>query len=243
MFDFSKLLLVGVLWVFAQVSVAADTELEQARKNITRVLTTIPADSIQPSVIKGLYTVTMPPRIFYVSADGRFAVDGSLIDLKAGVNLTQIEKQKSVATAIDSLGEDSMVVFAPEKTRHTVTVFTDIDCGYCRKLHSEIPEYNKQGIKIRYLAYPRAGLDSLSYKKAVAVWCADDRKDAMTRAKSGEKLAEKNCDNPIERHYKLGSLIGLRGTPALVLENGQLIPGFVPPARLSAILDQAEQTK
>ena len=226
------------IWAFSQAALAAEPDLEQVRKNVQQYLDGVAADSIQPSEIKGLYKVFVPPRIFYVSADGRFAVDGSIIDLKAGINLTQQEKQKSVITAIDNLGEDSMVVFAPKQTRHTVTVFTDIDCGYCRKLHNSIPEYNKLGIKIRYLAFPRAGLGSSSYKKAVSVWCADDRKAAMTMAKSGQQIPEKSCDNPVESHYNMGGMIGLRGTPALVLETGQVIPGFVPPARLNTILNQ-----
>lgn len=238
MFYLRNLVLGVVIWAFSQAALAADANLEKVRKNVQKYMSGISADSIQPSEIKGLYKVLVPPRIFYVSADGQFAVDGSIIDLKAGINLTEQQKQKSTITAIESLGEDSMVVFAPEKTKHTVTVFTDIDCGYCRKLHSSISEYNKLGIKVRYLAYPRAGLGSSSYKKAVSVWCADDRKAAMTRAKNGEPLAEKNCDNPVESQYNLGRMLGLRGTPALVLENGQLIPGYVPPARLNSILNQ-----
>lgn len=233
-----NIVLVTIVWSFSQLALAADISLEQARKNIQKNLKSIPADSIQPSEIKGLYKVIVPPRVFYASADGLFAIDGSVIDLLNGVNLTEMEKQKGVVTAVNGLGEDSMVVFAPKKTKHTVTVFTDIDCGYCRKLHDAVPEYNKLGIKIRYLAYPRAGLGSASYNKAVSVWCADDRKDAMTKAKSGQPLENKSCDNPIKSHHKMGGMIGLRGTPALVLEDGRVIPGFVPPARLATILNE-----
>lgn len=238
MFNLRNLVLVSLIWTFSHLALAADISLEQARKNITKTLSSVPADSIQPSEIKGLYKIVMPPRIFYVSGDGKFAIDGSIIDLNAGVNLTKIEKQKSISTAIDSLGEETMVVFEPKQTKHTINVFTDIDCGYCRKLHKAVPEYNKLGIKVRYLAYPRAGLGSSSYKKAVSVWCDDDRKAAMTKAKNGMKLEEKNCDNPVVKHMKLGELVGLTGTPAIILDNGQLIPGFVPPARLSAILNK-----
>lgn len=243
MFNLRNLVLIGIFSAFSHVSLAADISLEQARKNIQKFLKTVSADSIQPSEIKGLYKVLVPPRIFYVSADGQFAVDGSIIDLHNKINLTDLEKQKGVKTAIDNLGEDSMVVFTPKKTKHTVTVFTDIDCGYCRKLHKQIPEYNKLGIKIRYLAYPRAGLGSSSYKKAVSVWCADDRKDAMTKAKNDIKLPEKNCDNPVASQYNLGGMIGLRGTPAMILEDGRLIPGYVPPARLNSLLEESVAKK
>ena len=152
-------------------------------------------------------------------------------------NVTQPLRSKVRMDAINNLGEDSMIVFSPEKVKHTITVFTDIDCGYCRKLHNEMAEYNKHGIEVRYMAYPRAGIDSDSYKKAVSVWCAEDRKAAMTRAKNGDSVTEKNCDNPVAEQFKLGSMMGVRGTPALVLENGQIAPGYIPAARLAGILN------
>jgi len=142
--------------------------------------------------------------------------------------------------AIDKLGEDSMIIFSPKngKVKHTITVFTDIDCGYCRKLHSAIDEYNELGIRVRYLAYPRAGIGSASYDKAVAVWCAKDRKKAMTQAKNNQSVNSGKCANPVAEHFEMGSKIGVRGTPALVLESGQLVPGYVPPQRLAAILEK-----
>ena len=235
--------LVSCLVLLSAQSIAADEQLAQARINIQKYLSGVPAENIQLSPIKGLYKVLMPPRVFYISEDGQFAVDGDVIDLKSGTNITQLERQKSMVNAINSMGEDTMIIYKAKDTRHTINVFTDIDCGYCRKLHQAVPEYNKLGITIRYLAYPRAGIGSASYKKAVSAWCADDRRTALTKAKSGITLPERNCDNPVAQHHQLGGMIGISGTPAIVLENGRLIPGFVPPARLNSILNQSVAKK
>ncbi len=197
-------------------------------------------DSVGESAIPGIYEVVVGGQIMYISKDGRYVVQGDLIDLVAGANLTENRRGQMRVKAIDAVGEDNMVVFTPSgPTRHTVTVFTDIDCGYCRMLHQEIASYTEQGIKVRYLAYPRAGVNSPSYDKAVTVWCSEDRKTAMTRAKQGESLSPKTCPNPVKAQYELGQSMGVRGTPSLVLENGEMIPGYVPAARLANMLDTA----
>jgi thiol:disulfide interchange protein DsbC len=137
-----------------------------------------------------------------------------------------------------------MVIFAPaEKTDHTVTVFTDIDCGYCRKLHNEITDYTQNGIKVRYLMFPRAGFNSESYHKAVSVWCAENRQEAMTRAKRGESVTPKKCPNPVQEQAELGQSLGVQGTPSIILENGQMIPGYVPAAQLAQMLDESNSTQ
>lgn len=234
---------VSALILLSAQSNAADEQLAQARINIQKYLSGVPAENIQLSPIQGLYKVFMPPRVFYISADGQYAVDGDLIDLKSGTNVTQAERQKSLVNAVNIMGENTMITFKAKNSKHTINVFTDIDCGYCRKLHKAIPEYNKLGISVRYLAYPRAGLGSDSYKKAVSVWCADDKRSALTLAKSGVNMPERSCDNPVEKHMQLGNMIGITGTPAIVLESGRLIPGFVPPVRLSGILNQSVAKK
>ncbi|MCW9023624.1 MAG: thioredoxin fold domain-containing protein [Gammaproteobacteria bacterium] len=216
---------------------AADSALDEARQSIAERFKGIPETSIQSSPIKGLYAVSMPPRLFYVSADAKYIIDGDVIDLAMNENMSQPLRSKVRMDAIESLGEDSMIVFSPEKVKHTITVFTDIDCGYCRKLHNEMAEYNKHGIEVRYLAFPRSGIDSESYNKAVSVWCSRDRKAAMTKAKNNESIPDKSCDNPVAEQYKLGTMMGIRGTPALVLENGQIVSGYVPAARLITALD------
>lgn len=187
---------------------------------------------INKTPIEGVYEVIMPPQILYVSHDAKYVVSGNIINAETGQNLTLPQRDKVRAEAVEMRGEKSMIVFAPKEVKHTITVFTDIDCPYCVKLHKEIGQYNKLGIKVRYMAFPRAGIGSESYKKAVSVWCADDPKAAMTKAKNGQSIPEKNCKNPVADQYQLGGQLGVQGTPAILLENGQLIPGYVPADRL-----------
>ena len=194
-------------------------------------------DRIRPSAIEGLYEVVIGPHVFYVSADGRHMLQGDLVDMANGRNLTQPEREAALRNAIDGIGEANMLIFSPDKPRHTVTVFTDIDCGYCRKLHHEMADYHAKGIRVRYLMFPRTGVNSPSYDKAVSVWCSDDRNDSLTRAKNGKDPAPKTCDNPVEAHMDLGRSIGVQGTPSIVFEDGRVLPGYVPAARLAAMLE------
>jgi thiol:disulfide interchange protein DsbC len=182
-------------------------------------------------------------KIVYLSQDGRFIIQGDLIDLKERTNLTEARLDTQRSKALAAIGEDQMVVFAPaEPAKHTITVFTDIDCAYCRKFHQEIADYNRNGIKVRYLLYPRAGIGSDSYDKAVAVWCSPNRQEAITRAKKGETVEQKSCPNPVKDQYELGQALGVRGTPTIILENGQIIPGYVPAAKLATMLDNKGAT-
>lgn len=195
---------------------------------------------IKPSPVPGLYQVTAPPMVFYMSKDARYVINGDIVDLQNRTNISAHERSAAKIAALNQISEKDMIIFSPKKVKHVVTVFTDIDCAYCRKLHSEIAEYNKRGIEIRYLAFPRAGIGSESYRKAVAVWCSKDRKKAITEAKRGIQIAAKTCDNPVAKEYQLGEELGVNGTPSMVLEDGQMFPGYAPPDRLAAALDQME---
>jgi thiol:disulfide interchange protein DsbC len=171
--------------------------------------------------------------ILYVSADGKFALAGDLFDIASEDNLSEKRRRELRLALVNTVPETQMVIFGPRTARHTVTVFTDIDCAYCRKLHAEISRYNQLGIRVRYLFYPREGPDSESWEKAVAVWCSPNRNDAMTRAKKGEKIGSPKCaSNPVAKDYELGRDVGLRGTPAIVMPDGDLLPGYVPPDML-----------
>ncbi len=194
--------------------------------------------SVSQSVIPGVYEVVVPPKVFYLTADGRYLIAGDLIDLESRVNLSAEVRSVARVDAIKALDESTMIVFAPKEVKHTITVFTDIDCGYCRKLHSEMDAYNKLGIKVRYMAYPRAGVGSPSFDKAVSVWCADDKAKAMTMAKTGGNVPAKTCDNPVAKQFELGQELGVNGTPALMLENGQIYPGYAPADKLITVLEQ-----
>ncbi|HHL45421.1 MAG TPA: DsbC family protein [Gammaproteobacteria bacterium] len=216
----------------------AETSVRAAIEKMTQGK--VAPDSIKPAAVKGLYEVVLGTQVVYVSADGRYLLNGDLINVEQRRNLSDERRSVLYKSAIDKLGEESMIVFAPEKVKHTVTVFTDIDCPYCRKLHHEIENYNKAGIKIRYLAFPRAGIGSDSYKKAVSVWCAKDRAAAMTKAKNGEEVEARSCDNPVQQHMELVQQLGVNATPTLFLEDGRRVPGYVPAGRLIKILEGGE---
>ena len=135
-----------------------------------------------------------------------------------------------------SVKESDMIIFSPKgETKAHVTVFTDVTCFYCQKLHQEVPQLNAMGVEVRYLAYPRAGLKSDGYNKLASAWCADNRQDILTKLKAKQPVPEKSCDpNPIAQQYQLGQQMGVRGTPAIVTEDGKLIPGYKPAADLVA---------
>lgn len=193
-------------------------------------------DSIKPSEITGLYEVVTGGSIFYASEDGRYLLQGQLFDTLNKKNITEDKLADVRKAALDQVGENNMIIFKPETSKHFVSVFTDIDCGYCRKLHSEIDQYMAQGITVRYLFFPRAGKGSESYVKAVSVWCADDKQKALTAAKQGDSLETKSCDNPVDQHMKLGEAFGMSGTPMIVTEKGNVLPGYVPAAQLAKVL-------
>lgn len=194
-------------------------------------------DSVSESIIPGLYEVVLGAQIIYLSEDGRFVVQGQIVDLVTSSNVTEKKLSELRLSAIEALGEEHMVIFAPEQpAKHTVSIFTDVDCGYCRKLHGEMSSYLEQGIRIRYLAFPRAGINSESYDKAVSAWCSEDPQDAITRLKLGETIEQKTCDNPVADEYNLGIQLGVQGTPSIITETGEMIPGYVPAERLVQML-------
>ncbi|WP_045223336.1 DsbC family protein [Methyloterricola oryzae] len=199
-------------------------------------------DSIKPSPISGLYEVMVGPKLFYVSGDGNYLIQGSLIDVKAKEDLTEPRVAEARMGALNKVGGNRMISFKPKITKHHAYVFTDIDCGYCRKLHSEIDQYGKEGIEISYLFFPRAGEGSDSWKKAISVWCSSDRNGALTKAKKGETVESKSCDNPVAEHYALGNAIGAQGTPMIVTEKGNVLPGYVPAKQLAKILETEAST-
>ncbi len=208
---------------------------EELQKKLAKFLPDLKAEDIRATEAAGLYEVKSDGNYGYVTADGKFLIAGDLVDLGSGESLTENRRRGDRVAKLEALGTDNMIVFAPAGgTKHVVTVFTDIDCGYCRKLHSEIAQYNAAGIEIRYVSYPRSGPNSESFHKAQAVWCAADRKAALTAAKQGGAVTgEAACNDPIGREWALGNELGLRGTPLLVLEDGSVVNGYVPAAALA----------
>lgn len=228
------LLLSGLLgWQLAMAEKAIAPEVLEAIEN---VIPGMKPDRVSPAPVPGLYELVYGPHIVYVTGDGRFMVRGDVVDLKQRENLTETKRKQARLAAVNALGEDSMIVFAPPKADYTVTVFTDIECGYCRRLHQQMEQYNRLGIAIRYLAFPRAGVPSGTYDQMVSVWCADDQQQAMTTAKGGKRVEPKQCTNPVRKHYELGQAVGVRGTPTMILEDGEVLPGYVPPQQLVQML-------
>lgn len=207
----------------------------------------IGVDMVRKSAYAGLYEAAMGDDVVYVSPDGKFLIfGGTMLGIEAQpVNLTQISKiefdaQKAPVRAAElaKLDKNSMLTFAASKQKYEINVFTDIDCGYCQKLHKDMAELNQLGITVHYLAYPRAGLNSPSHQKLLNVWCADDPKKAMTAAKNRQALPDKTCKNSLDKHMDLVRKFGLSGTPAIVLNDGTLIGGYLPPQQLLAALEQ-----
>ena len=196
-------------------------------------------DHVVETRMAGMYEVRFGSIIVYLSGDGRYMLRGDLVDLESGRNVTEEARQTARAEVVGALGEANMIVFAPDAVKHTVTVFTDVDCGYCARLHRQMADYNRLGIKIRYTAFPRAGVGSDTWDKMVSVWCAADQHTAMTDAKAQRRVEPARCANPVAEQYEAGRAIGVRGTPAIVLESGELIPGYVPPQELASRLDES----
>lgn len=195
--------------------------------------------SVTASPVTGLYEVVIGGEVIYISADGRYFVTGNIYESKSRRNLTDEKRGELRVAALNELKDAALVVFAPEKeTLHTINVFTDVDCPYCSKFHDEVPELNKAGIKVRYLAFPRAGVGSKTYKTMVSVWCAEDKQQAMTDAKARRKVKPATCENPVAQQYELGQRIGITGTPAMVLSDGELVPGYVAAKKLIGYLQQ-----
>lgn len=228
-----KSIIVALAGLAFTVGAAAAEKDDQAqiRKALAKVIPETP-DAVQKTPVAGLYEVSYGTHLFYVSADGRFLLQGDMVDLQSRTNLTEGRRSGARLTALKN-AEESMIVYSPKgETKHTITVFTDIDCGYCRKLHNGMKEMNDLGIAVRYLAFPRAGVGSPSYDKAVSVWCSKDQRKSMDTAKANGKLTPAKCDNPVAEHMALGQALGVNGTPALVLEDGRMLPGYLPPDRL-----------
>ncbi len=214
---------------------------------ITRALTelapNIQITAVADSPIPGLYEVTVGRRVVYVTGDGQYLVDGMMLRTTDRINLTEERHNGLRMQALESMPADERIIYPAADRKYKVTVFTDIDCGFCRKLHQEMADYNASGIEIDYVFFPRGGQRTPGFQKAVSVWCADDRNLAMDQAKAGQEMPVRECDSPINRQYQIGMEIGITGTPALVTEDGTILPGYVPAAELRGRLDQMAASK
>jgi thiol:disulfide interchange protein DsbC len=215
-----------------------DDELEAVRETVSGMFEEISPEHIQPSPIDGWYTIQKGPVVAYISADGRYLLQGDLIDLDAGINLSEASRNGTRRDLIAAVSDDQVIKFTPADVKHSVTVFTDVECTYCRRLHSQIDEYLAHGIEVRYLLYPRNGPASRSWSTSEEVYCSSDRNKALTAAKLDEAFQTVACDTSvIQDTYALGQDVGLSGTPAIILEDGTLIGGYLPPDALNQRLN------
>jgi thiol:disulfide interchange protein DsbC len=228
--------------VQAAAKPTAGTPDARAIEAIRQLNPQVKVDRVGKAPLPGFREALVGGQVVYVSDDGRYLFlpgsGGALFDASTMKNLSEAALSGMRRELLQTIPMSERIVFSPPNPKHTVTVFTDVECGYCRKLHSEIAEYNKQGIAIQYLAFPRMGIGSDDYKKMVSVWCATDRKAALTAAKNSGKVVSKDCKNTVTMQYDIGQRAGLTGTPMILAEDGTQLGGYIPPAQLRAALDK-----
>ncbi len=230
------------LWMvpLAFASTAAAQETELTREELAATLPGVEADDIHDSPLPGMYEIVLDSDVVYVSRDGTYLIQGDVFDLQGRQNLTERRRAEARADILASVDPDSMIVFrpGPEDVRHTVTVFTDIDCGFCRQLHREMDQINALGVEVRYLSYPRTGPDTESWSKADKVWCDSDRETAFTDAILNNDVPEQACDaTPVASHFELGRQVSVRGTPTILNSDGVQLGGYLEPGELLTRLE------
>ena len=222
----------------------ADPQLEAVRAKISGMFDFLEPEDVIPSALDGWYMIQKGSIVAFVSDDGRYLMQGDLIELDTSRNLTELARSGVRRELVSSLADEETILFSPAEVKYSVTVFTDVDCTYCRKLHAEIDQYLAEGIEVRYVLYPRGGPASRAWTTSEDVWCASDRNGALTAAKMDQTFDTQKCDSSmITRHYALGQDVGLSGTPAIVTTDGELIAGYLPPTALSMRLQQAAAAK
>jgi thiol:disulfide interchange protein DsbC len=240
----STLVAATLLVTTASAQQQANKAAADPRAVIAQKFPQIKLEDVRPSPFPGMFEVNLGGDTAYVSADGKYLITGDMYEVETRTNLTEAGRADVRRKALAKLDERDMIIFAPAKAKHTVTVFTDVDCGYCRKLHNEIDALNKLGVRVRYMAYPRSGPNTPDWNKMEAVWCAKDRKTALTQAKRGDDVKSPSCGaTPVAKQYEVGELMGVRGTPAIFSMNGDYLGGYLPPDELAqqlATLDKKQ---
>lgn len=236
------LVALALLWVAVPASADTDADMAQLRVALLDRFPGAEPDHLAPAPIAGLYEVIIQGNLLYFTPDASYAFRGTLFDLETRRDLSDPVLAKVRMKRLESMPESKMIIFEPEgETKHTITTFTDADCPYCRRMHDEIQTLLDGGIRVRYMLFPRTGVDSPSYNKAVSVWCAEDRNAELTFAKTGGEPEGRSCDNPVQEHMALANELGLTGTPMSVTDNGERIMGYVPAADLIVRLDAVEE--
>jgi thiol:disulfide interchange protein DsbC len=214
------------------------------RAEVAATLKGVAESDLHDSVVDGFYEVRVGSRVGYVSTNGRYLFEGELYDLKDSQNLTENSRAAARIDLLAAVDREDMIIFAPKNrpVEHTITIFTDVDCGYCRQFHREIDKVTALGIEVHYLFYPRTGPATESWSKAEKVWCSADRNAALTDAKLGGQVPELTCAiNPVADHYDLGHQVGVTGTPSIYSAGGVHIGGYLPPQQLLDTLNELDQ--
>jgi thiol:disulfide interchange protein DsbC len=224
------------LTVAAATQVSANEDVNELKNALAKRLPQYEVSRIDSTPIEGLYQVILSGQVIYMTKDARYMLDGNLVDLSTKKNYSEDAMSEIRLSQLEQLGEENMVVYTPETVKHTITVVTDIDCPYCRRLHSEMDQYLDGGIKVRYVFMPLKGKGD--YQTTVTVWCSEDKNEALDLAKAGTELEAKDCDNPIDQHLKVSRSLGVRGTPAIILQDGSMLPGYIPAKKLVTELNR-----
>ncbi|NWO05416.1 MAG: thioredoxin fold domain-containing protein [Alteromonadaceae bacterium] len=226
----------GLLVATALPALAGDRE-DAIKQAFSNAVPGLEVSSVTESRAPGLYRVQAANgQAVYATEDGRFLLTGDLLEVtdQGLTNVSEQARAEQRVAAMEAFGDEGVITYpASGEEKAVIDVFTDIDCPYCRKLHEEVPELNGYGITVNYYAFPRSGPGTASWAKYESVWCADDQRAAMDAAKAGERVANNRCDNPVEAQYRLGGEIGVTGTPAIVMEDGGMVPGYRPAAALA----------
>ena len=227
-------LLINSLVIFSLTILSDEYEIKEKISSILPPGTQI--ESIEqsdfPDIYKVYYGDVQP---LYVSKDGKYFLYGDMFQISSSkiINLTATDITKRRMQLMKDIAKDELISFLSKNESYSVTVFTDVDCGYCRKLHKEIKDYNKKGISIHYAAFPRSGIGTESFTKMVTAWCSEDPKQSITNLKNGDNLKLNFCDSqPVAKHYAIGQKLGISGTPAIISEDGELYPGYFSPKDL-----------
>ncbi|MDH5425783.1 MAG: DsbC family protein [Gammaproteobacteria bacterium] len=226
--NFVKPLLITALLIISPLSQAATDQHAGLREVLSQVFPGLEIPAFKATGIDGVLEFNMGAKVFYVSKDGRYLFQGSLFDLVTQENLTDKAEQTNRVATLEAFGEKNLLTYKAKDEKHSITVFTDVDCPYCRKLHEEVEQYTNNGVSVHYAFLPFKG--QKSFDKSVSIWCAKDSLKAMDDAKKGLSIQSATCDNPVKEQMALGQEFGIRGTPAIVLDNGEMVPGYRPAA-------------
>jgi thiol:disulfide interchange protein DsbC len=227
------------------LSVCAADESQNVKALLVQQVPELKDAQVKPSPVAGLYEVQQGAFIFYASGDAKHIFRGQLLNLAEKRNLTDEAVMKFRESEFKKLTDKETMIYLPKggKFTHTVTVFTDVDCPYCQKMHLQLNPMLAAGIRVRYVFFPRSGLNTPSYQKAVHAWCNQQQPGELEELMKGSTPAQfKTCDNPIAKHFELANSLGLQGTPSILLDNGTLIPGLVDAEALIKVI-KGDSTK